>query len=67
MRPFDKKSQLERLVEMVDGSLHRLGSDWSKGKVVKASLIAGGFAALTATSAAISSLRRRGERVKGRS
>ena len=67
MRSFDKKSELERLVETVDGSLYRLGSGWSKGKVVKAGLIAGGFAALTAASAAISSLRRREGSVKGRS
>jgi hypothetical protein len=67
MRPFDKNSQLERLVETVAGSFDRLGSGWSQGKLVKASLIAGGLAALTAGSAAISSVRRREERTKARS
>jgi hypothetical protein len=66
VRPFDKKSELERLLETVDGSLHRLGWRWSHGKLVKASLIAGGLAALTAGSAGISSLRRREERAKVR-
>jgi hypothetical protein len=67
MRPFDKKSESERLFETIDDSLHRLGSGWSQGRVVKAGLIAGGLAALTAGSAAISSVRRRDERAKGRS
>jgi hypothetical protein len=67
MRPFDKKSEFERHLGRVDDSLHRLGSGWSQGRVVKAGLIAGGLAALTAGSAAISSLRRRDERAKGRS
>jgi hypothetical protein len=67
MRPFDKKTELERLLETVEGSLNRLGRRWSHGKLVKASLIAGGLAALTAGSAGISSLRRREERAKARS
>jgi hypothetical protein len=64
MRPFEKKSELERLGETVAGSLDRLRPGWSEGKLVKASLIAGGLAVLTAGSAAISSLRRREERAK---
>jgi hypothetical protein len=66
MRPFDK-SEIESLVETVDGSLRRLGRNWSNSKVVKASLIAGGLAALTAGSAGISSLRRREDKAKIRS
>jgi hypothetical protein len=64
MRPFPKHSELGRLADTVAGSLDRLGSGWSQGKFLKASLIAGGLAALTAGSAGISSLRRREERAK---
>jgi hypothetical protein len=54
MRLFNRKSQLQRLLETVNDSLER--------KTVKTGLIAaGGLAGLTAGSAAISSLRRRGE------
>jgi hypothetical protein len=68
MRPFDRSpSELERFLETADDTVQNLASGWSKGKVVKAGLIAGGLAALTAGSAAISSLRRRDERAKGRS
>jgi hypothetical protein len=66
MRAFNRKSEFERLLETGDDAVHRLASGWSKGKVVKASLIAGGFAALTAASAGISSLRRRDQRARGR-
>lgn len=65
MRFVNRKTELERLLEKADDSAHRLASGWSKGKVVKAGLIAGGLAALTAGSAGISSLRRRGERAGG--
>jgi hypothetical protein len=67
MRAFDRKSEFERLFETADDAAHRLASGWSKGRVVKASLIAGGLAALTAGSARISSLRRRNESARGRS
>jgi hypothetical protein len=65
MRVFDRKSELERLVETGEDAVHALASRLSKGKVIKAGLIAGGFAALTATSAGISSLRRRDQRTRG--
>jgi hypothetical protein len=56
MRVFNRKSELERLFETGEDAVHTLASSLSKGKVIK---IAGGFAALTAASAGISSLRRR--------
>jgi hypothetical protein len=59
MRVFNRKSELERLLETGEDGVHTLVSSFSKGKVIKAGLIAGGFAALTAASAGISSLRRR--------
>jgi hypothetical protein len=66
MRFIHRKGEFERLLETADDTVHRLASGWSKGRVVKASLIAGGLAVLTAGSAGISSLRRRDERA-GRS
>jgi hypothetical protein len=67
MRLFNRKSQLERLLDAIDdtldnvpGGLKRLPKRGS-GKALKAGLIAaGGLAGLTAGSAGISSLRRRG-------
>lgn len=67
MRFVNKKSEFERLVEAADDTVHKVVSGSSRGNLVKASLIAGGLAALTAGSAAISSLRKREERAKGRS
>jgi hypothetical protein len=67
MRAFDRKSEFERLLETADDAAHRLASGWSKARVVKASVIAGGLAALTAGSAGISSLRRREQSERGRS
>lgn len=67
MRSLNKKSGFERLLEAAEDTVNDMASGWSKGKVVKASLIAGGLAALTAGSAAVSSLRRREERAKDRS
>jgi hypothetical protein len=67
MSAFARKSEFEQRLETVDRSLHRLGSRWSQSKVLKAGVIAGGLAALTAGSAAISSLRRREERAQGKS
>jgi hypothetical protein len=58
--PFNRKNQLERLMESVSDSLDvpRVSS----GKATKAGLItAAGLAGLTAASAGISSLRRRTE------
>ena len=57
MRPFSRKSRLQRLRKAVAGSFEmpEVGSD----KALKTGVIAaGGLAALTAASAGISSLRR---------
>ena len=70
MRLFNRKSQQQRLLETVSDSLegvpggvNSLLAGAGSGRGVKAGLIAAvGFAGLTAASAAISSLRRRGER-----
>ena len=66
MRPFNRKNQLERLLESIGDSLEVPGGVKSSlpsvgsGKATKAGLIAaGGIAGLTAASAGISSLRRR--------
>lgn len=59
MRFFERKGEVESLVDALDSSLGKLTSGWSKARVVKAGLIAGGVAALTAGSAGVSSLRRR--------
>ena len=61
MRPLNRKSDLERLLEAVSDSFDALRGGLTKGKVLKAGLIAGGLAGLTAGSAGISSLRRREE------
>ena len=77
MRFFNKKSQLQRLLENVNDSLDALSGikidtpSSGPGKALKAALpkdkarkagwIAGGLAGLTAGSAGISSLRRRKE------
>lgn len=67
MKFSNRKSEFERFLETADDTVQRLISGWSKGNVIKATLIAGGLATLTAGSAGISSLRRRNERAKGRS
>jgi hypothetical protein len=61
MRPFSSKSQSERLLETVSDSLDALSDGVTKSRILKGGLLAGGLAALTAGSAAISSLRRRKE------
>ena len=60
MRPLRTKSKPDRLLDTVGGSVAALG-DMSRSKLLKATLVAGGLAALTAGSAAISSIRRRTE------
>jgi hypothetical protein len=67
MRFFDRKGELESLIDVLESSLGKLTSGWSKARVVKAGLIAGGAAALTAGSAGVSSLRRREEKARSRS
>jgi hypothetical protein len=61
MRLFRTKSELESLLDTVTDSLAALRGGTNRDTLVKAGLIAGGVAALTAGSAAISSLRRRPE------
>jgi len=59
MRFLRTKSEPDRLLETVGGSLAALSGGVNTRKLLKAGLIAGGVAALTAGSAAISSIRRR--------
>ena len=62
MRPFDRRSRLERLLDDVPGSVRSGMPNMPKSKAAKTGLVvAGGLAALTAASARISSLRRRGD------
>jgi hypothetical protein len=55
------KNEPEAFLETVTDSLAAMRGSANKGTLLKAALIAGGVAALTAGSAAISSLRRRTE------
>lgn len=61
MRLRSTKSEPERLVDAVGDSFAALSGGVNRSKLLKAGLIAGGVAALTAGSAAISSIRRRTE------
>ena len=61
MRLLRTKSETDRLLETVGDSLAALSGGVNRNKL-KVGLIAGGAAALTAGSAAISSIRRRTER-----
>jgi hypothetical protein len=61
VRLFSRKSELERLIDSVGDSLSELNGSLTKSRLLKAGLIAGGLAGLTAGSAGISSLRRRNE------
>jgi hypothetical protein len=72
LRVFSQKTEPERLVEAFDDllddlnrSLDELSRRWTKGKMLKIGLIAGGLAGLTAASAGISSLRRRYDGARG--
>ena len=62
VRPFKKKTRLQRLLGSVNDAVHMpngIKPAVPSGKVTKAGLIAaGGLAGLTAASAGISSLRR---------
>jgi hypothetical protein len=55
------KSDPKQLLDTASGSLAAIRDRAHRGTLLKAGLIAGGMAALTAGSAAISSLRRRTE------
>ena len=59
MRLVARKSEPERLLETVSNSVGAVSGGMNRSRLVKAGLIAGGLAALTAGSAAISSIRRR--------
>jgi hypothetical protein len=59
MKIIHRKSEPERLLETVSNSLGAVSGGVKRSTLVKGGLITGGFAALTAGSAAISSLRRR--------
>ena len=61
MRPLRTKSEPDRLLDTVGDSLAALSGGVNRSKLLKAGLIAGGVAVLTAGSAAISSIRRRTE------
>ena len=62
MRVLRTKSEPDRLLETVGDSFAALSGGVNRSKLLKAGLIAGGVAALTAGSAAISAFRRRTER-----
>jgi hypothetical protein len=61
MRLLHRKSEPDRLLDTVGDSLGALSDSVNRSKLLKAGLIAGGVAVLTAGSAAISSIRRRME------
>jgi hypothetical protein len=54
-----RKTKPEELIESLSHSVNTLGDSVGKNKVAKAGMITGGAVALTAASAAVSSLRRR--------
>ena len=59
MRLLRTKREPDRLLDTVGDSLSALSGAVNKSKLLKAGAIAGGVAALTAGSAAVSSIRRR--------
>jgi hypothetical protein len=59
MRLVQRKSEPDRLLETVSNSVCAVSGGVNRSTLLKAGLIAGGLAALTAGSAAISSIRRR--------
>jgi hypothetical protein len=61
MRLLRAKSEPDRLLDTVGDSFAALSGGVNMSKLLKAGLIAGGVAAVTAGSAAISSIRRRTE------
>jgi hypothetical protein len=61
MRLVQRKSEPDQLLDTVGDSLAALSGGVNRSKLLKAGLIAGGVAVLTAGSAAISSIRRRME------
>lgn len=61
MRPLRTKSEPDRLLDTLGDSFAALSGGVNRSKLLKAGLVAGGVAAVTAGSAAISSFRRRTE------
>ena len=61
MRLVQRKNEPDRLLGTLSNSVGAVGSGLNRSTLAKAGLIAGGLAALTAGSAAISSIRRRME------
>jgi hypothetical protein len=61
MRLVQRKSEPDQLLETLSNSVGAVSGAVNRSTLVKAGLIAGGLAALTAVSAAISSIRRRME------
>jgi hypothetical protein len=61
MRLVQRKSEPDQLLDTVGDSLAALSGSVNRSKLLKAGLIAGGVAVVTAGSAAISSIRRRME------
>jgi hypothetical protein len=61
MRLVQGKSEPDRLLEMVSNSVGAVSGGVNRSTLVKVGLIVGGLAALTAGSAAISSVRGRME------
>ena len=59
MRVLRTKSEPDRLLDTVGDSFAALSGGVNRSRLLKAGLIAGGVAAVTAGSAAISSIRRR--------
>jgi hypothetical protein len=59
MRLVRRKSEPDRLLDTLSSSVGAVTGGVSGGRLVKTGLIVGGLAALTAGSAAISSIRRR--------
>ena len=59
MKLIHRKGEPERLLETVSNSLGAVSGGINRSTLLKGGLITGGLAALTAGSAAISSLRRR--------
>jgi hypothetical protein len=61
MRLLRTKSEPDRLLDTLGDSLAALSGGVNRSKLLKAGLVAGGVAAVTVGSAAISSFRRRTE------
>ena len=61
MRLVQRKSEPDRLLETLSNSVAVVSGGLNRSTLVKAGLVAGGLAALTAGSAAVSSIRRRME------